>query len=136
MSSRWTSSFARFAQRVHEKLGIESDGKVSAPINYRQSFPRLAHLGRVGRNVQVVSGKIQANRARLVIAEQGHATHGIEKRLALDGDAFLGLAGNNLPVVRIVPSPSFETSCEPFNSKETRFSPTEICTSPSSPSKR
>jgi hypothetical protein len=53
-------------------------------------------------NIEVVSRKVQANRTCLVIAKQGDTTHAVEKGLALDGDAFLGLARNNLPVVRIV----------------------------------
>ena len=89
-------------QRINDVGGIERHGHFLALVVDRHRLARFADIRRVCGDGQRVLAKGHLHRVLLVARHQFCAAQSVEKFFARQGDAFLRLCGNDLPVVRIV----------------------------------
>src|SRR5438477_386239 len=92
----------QIAEGGHEKLRIKSDGKIAPLIHYRKRFAGLAHLRRVGGDLDVVLAETELDRIRFVARQQRYPAQRVEKGLAFERDTLLRFRRNHLFVIRII----------------------------------
>src|SRR5437868_4351193 len=97
----------QIAEGGHEKLRIKSDGKIAPLIHYRKRFAGLAHLRRVGGDLDVVLAETELDRIRFVARQQRYPAQRVEKGLAFERDTLLRFRRNHLFVIRIIPFDQF-----------------------------
>ena len=64
-------------------------------------FLGFADLGGVCRDIKIVFGKRESQRACLIIAQEGHAANAVVERLSFESHSLSRLTWDDLTIVRI-----------------------------------
>src|ERR1039458_4526622 len=94
--------FGQRRQWLDEVSRIEGDGYLFAPVIDRQVFTSFSDLWRVGCDGEVVAADSELDRVGLVAGHDLGPVSGGKELLARQGDALLGFAGDDLPIIGIV----------------------------------